>query len=317
VAALAAGTGAVLLTLFRWYGLVRALGIPLPLKDGLRISFLGYLFNFSPLGIAGGDLLKAWLLAREQKDRRAQALASVIVDRAVGLYILFVVASAAILLSGFWCQPEEFPRWVSKITLIITGIGTVVAILVVIPDYSRGKTTQWLERVPKVGERLLKLVRAVQMYQTRLPALATASLLSVGVHSLFTLEIYFIVKGLYDLVPDLGIHFVLSPVSNAMGILPLSCGPFEWMLNELYTYAPIAGGGSMAPGQGLVVAFVFRIITVAIAALAAGYYFKSRDEVTEVLHEVEHEVEISEKEEGERGINEEKEKEPPMNSDEH
>ena len=291
-AALAAATGGVVLTLIRWYWLVRALDIPLPFKDALRIGFLGYLTNFTPLGIAGGDLLKAWLLAREHKDRRAEALVSVVVDRALGLYMLFVVASVAILLSGFWDRPEEFPRWVSKITLILTGVGTFIAILVVTPDYSRGRTTQWLERVPRVGVRLLKLVRSVQMYQKRLPALAAAALVSVGVHSLFTLEVYFIVTGLYEVVPELGIHFVLSPVSNAMGLVPLSCGPFEWMLNELYTYAQLPGGGSMAPGQGLVVAFVHRIITVAVAMLAIGYYFKSREEVTEVLHEVEHDAEL-------------------------
>ena len=99
--ALVSCSTAVLLTLIRWCYLVRALGLPLRMRDALRIGFLGYLFNLAPMGIVGGDLLKGVMLARHQKGKYPEALASVFVDRFVGLYLLFVVASAAILATGF------------------------------------------------------------------------------------------------------------------------------------------------------------------------------------------------------------------------
>ena len=68
----------------------------------MRIGFLGYLFNLAPMGIVGGDLLKAWMLAREKPGNRAKALASVVVDRIVGLYVLFLVAAAGVFVTGFW-----------------------------------------------------------------------------------------------------------------------------------------------------------------------------------------------------------------------
>ena len=81
------------------------------MKDALRIGFLGFLFNLAPLGIVAGDLLKAVMLARENPGHRAKSAASVIMDRVVGLYVLFVVASAGILLTGFyWHVPEVHPR---------------------------------------------------------------------------------------------------------------------------------------------------------------------------------------------------------------
>ena len=61
----------IVLTLIRWCFLVRALGITFSIRDALRIGFLGYLFNLSPAGIAGGDLLKAVMLAREHPGNRA------------------------------------------------------------------------------------------------------------------------------------------------------------------------------------------------------------------------------------------------------
>jgi len=289
LAAWVACTSAVALTLVRWHYLVRALGLPFRLKDALRLGLLGYLFNLAPFGIVGGDLLKAWLLVRQQRGRRAEAVATVIVDRAVGLYMLFVVASAAILVTGFWRSPAAFVHWTCKLTLLLTVIGTVAMALVVLPDFSRGKTTRWLGRVPKIGRPLLRLVDAVQMYRQRRMALAVASVMSVGVHSLFTLGIFLIAMGLYDRVPGLGIHFVLSPVSAATGVVPLALGPFEFMLDRLYIYAPMPGAGTMALGQGLVVAFGYRIITVVIAAAGGCYYLGSRQEVAEVLHDAQQE----------------------------
>ena len=290
VAACIACASAVLLTMIRWYYLVRALDLQIRLKDALRIGFLGYLFNLAPMGIVGGDLLKAWLLARRHPGHRPEAVVTVLVDRLIGLYFLFIVASVAILVTGFWRSPAPFVQWTCKITLLLTLIGTVGVIIVLIPDLSRGGTTRWLGRVPKVGLPLLRLIEAVQMYRHKLPVLAAAALMSIAVHSLFTVGIFLIATGFYDGVPALGVHFVLSPVSAATGVLPIAMGPFEYMLDRLYMYAPAFGGGAMALGQGLVVAFGYRIITIMIAVIGFGYYLGSREEVAEALHEAEEEA---------------------------
>ena len=79
-----------------------ALDVPCRFADAIRISFWGFLFNLAPLGIVGGDVVKAVMLDHEHRGHRAKAVASVLVDRVIGLYVLFLVASAAILLTGFW-----------------------------------------------------------------------------------------------------------------------------------------------------------------------------------------------------------------------
>jgi hypothetical protein len=63
----------------------------------------------------------------------------------------------------------------------------------------------------------------------------------------------------------------------------------EFVLDRLYLYAPIVGGGAMVPGQGLVVALGYRIITVLIAGVGICYYLGSREEIAEALHEAEEE----------------------------
>ncbi len=53
---------AVLVTMVRWYFLVRALDVPLTWNNALRLGFLGYLLNFISPGAVGGDLFKVVFL---------------------------------------------------------------------------------------------------------------------------------------------------------------------------------------------------------------------------------------------------------------
>jgi glycosyltransferase 2 family protein len=89
-------------------------------------------------------------------------------------------------------------------------------------------------------------------------------------------------------VLSLGTHFVVWPLSAAVGVLPLPFGPTEGVLDYLYMNVPQAGV-SIPQGQGLVVALCYRLITVLIAGLGVGYYFRNRREVSDAIHEDEQE----------------------------
>jgi len=114
--------GAVCLTFVRWYFLVRALNIPFRMRDAFRLGFLGYLLNFVSAGAVGGDLFKAFFLAREQPDRTAEAVATVIVDRMIGLYALLLLTSGVILTTGIPSQTAEVTT-ICRMTLAFSAAG--------------------------------------------------------------------------------------------------------------------------------------------------------------------------------------------------
>ena len=124
------------------------------------------------------------------------------------------------------------------------------------------------------------------MYRSKPGVLVLSSVMSVGVHGLFAVGCFFIACGLPGNHLSLAQHFVVMPLSAAMQVIPLPIGPTEGMLEFLYRYTPWPG---MADGQGLVVALVYRLITVLIAALGVPYYFGNRREMAEVIHEAEEE----------------------------
>jgi hypothetical protein len=113
--------------------------------------------------------------------------------------------------------------------------------------------------------------------------------MSAAVHSLLSLAVFLIASGLYDRVHSPATHFVVTPISSATGVLPVTLGPFEGVLNLLYADVPLPGGAHLPSGQGLVVALGYRIIAVLVAAIGLGYYLAARKEVSEVLHEAEEE----------------------------
>jgi hypothetical protein len=171
---------------------------------------------------------------------------------------------------------------------VLSALGTVAIALPLAPDLTRGKSTELIGRIPYVGPPLKRIVIALRMYRLKLPVLLGCSLMTVAVHCLFVFLIYCICVGLYSSPhPTLGTHFLVVPASSATAVLPISFGPFEAVLDVLYSDVPLADGGHMARGQGLVVALGYRVITLLIAAVGLCYYLGSRREVAEGIHEAE------------------------------
>jgi hypothetical protein len=77
----------------------------------------------------------------------------------------------------------------------------------------------------------------------------------------------------------------MVPASLATGVLPINIGPFEVVLDMLYTRIPLGDGRFMIQGHGFVVALGYRIVTVLSAAVGAGYYLVGRREVAEAIQE--------------------------------
>ncbi|MCC7084970.1 MAG: flippase-like domain-containing protein [Pirellulales bacterium] len=281
---------AVALTIGRWYYLVRVLQIPLRVRDAFRLGFLGYLLNFVSPGSVGGDLFKAVFLARDRPGRRAEVAITVIVDRLVGLYALFLVGTAAILFTGVWRSNADQVRIACQVMFWCTGVGTVALIASSLPSFAEGVVSRWLQSLPRIGPILERLAKANRMYYRHFWAMPLAVLMSVGVHALYAVGIWLIAIGLLSDAPSLDSHFVIVPTAMATGAIPLApngLGTFELVVKTLYQYLP--GGTEAAASAGLLVALGYRVITVLIAAVGAVVYVWSRREMSEVLHEA-HEV---------------------------
>jgi hypothetical protein len=281
---------AILITIFRWRYLVRAIGIPLSNHDGLRIGLLAYLFNLAPLGIVGGDLLKAVMLAREYPGNRAKSLASVLVDRIVGLEVLFLISSGSVFLGGFWQNPDPVVHWVCRAVLGVTIVSTAGLFVCLATPILDGPWFGLIQRVPKIGSAIGSLLEAVRLYRQRPVVLAISGLMTVPVHVLIALGIFLFAHGLqfHDMPPSADFPAIYA-VSGILGTIPLPAGPTETGIVYLYKVALVsATHGSLATEladqQGFILALAYRLSTFVLIPVALGYYLLGgRREVAEVV----------------------------------
>ena len=281
---------AVMLTIVRWYMLVRSLNMPFQLSNAFRLGFVGYLFNFLTLGVVGGDLLKAIFIARQQPGRHAEAIASVVVDRVIGLYALFLLGAVSFLFVDLQAtsvrDPKqlEFIQLICRVTFGCTIAGAVGFGILLLPGFTTAPFWDALTQLPRVGGTIEKLIGALRMYRRQPRLLAIALVMSLGTHTLFVMSIYLIALGLPGNEPSLATHFVIVPIANVAGAIPLpgGMGPFEYTLDLVYRGVSSV---AVAPRQGFVIALAFRVITLLIAMVGVVYYLTSRREVGELLKE--------------------------------
>lgn len=267
---------ATIVTIVRWRALLQALDAPLSLGDALRFGFLGFAFNLSPLGVVGGDATKIVLVAKKTSVSADVATASVVLDRFIGLYAMFALGLSVAFASGFYANPSPLARFTTQGLIALTLASTTFLTFVVWPPSRRRRRERLAGFLPVVGPLLQKATAATLLYRNRKRTLLAAFGATLVVHSLFALSLYCVARGVYVATPTLVDHFVLYCSANVGSTIPLSAGPFEYFLDELYPLFNAASNLAFTQGYGATVGVVYRFATFGVAALGVVYYFTTR-----------------------------------------
>jgi uncharacterized protein (TIRG00374 family) len=257
---------AMLITFVRWYWLVRAQGLDFRIRDSLRIGFIGFLFSQVIPGAVSGDLVKVVMLAREQ-ERRTVAVATVILDRLVGLYGLVLLAGLTALVS--WSHVRELTAlrdlvlWV----VILFALGTAGVAFMFLPIF-RGRWTEYLTRLPVVGGTLRELIQAILAYQDKPFVVLGSVLLSVLGHIGFVSSLYCVAAGLQGALWPWRTHFVVAPLGlmvNAIPVSPGGMGVGEAAMQALFN--TVGEDGSKA----LMMMLIYRVISWTLSLIGVAY----------------------------------------------
>lgn len=286
-----------LITFTRWYLLVRGQGFAFRMRDAIRYGFVGLVMSYVSIGTAGGDLFKAFLLAKDQTSRRSVAVATVLLDRILGLLALFIVGVVATLL------PHDFPDSpeVQANTLILWG-GTLAGLtglgFLLLPATTRWGWVQRLPNLPIVGHIIGELIHGVRLYQSQPLTLIAALGLSLVGHAGLITGFYFCAQCMQQpWIPNLTAHFYFMPNAELFGVLsmtPAGIGALEWAVKTAYVLLnPGVVTEEQAGVAGLSAALAFRVVSMAVAAIGATYYVSSRGEISAAVAEAEHESEMT------------------------
>ncbi len=274
---------ATCVTIIRWRALVQALDEPFSLSDALQIGFIGFMFNLSPVGIAGGDAVKVFLLTQKSKTPLDKATTSVIIDRVVGLYAMFILGLVVVLFSGFYRRSEPLARLTTYGLIALTLATTVFLTIVLLPSSPKSRRIRLAKSLPLIGGFMSKLANATMTYQKRKKALFYSFAATFVVHLCFAISLFLIARALFHKSPTLIDHIILYCSGNVGSILPLSAGPLEYFLDELYPLFPIANGETFQHGYGMAIGVAYRLATIGVALVGVVYYLLSLAEVRSAL----------------------------------
>lgn len=196
----------------RWQALLKPLEIEVPLRRLVYLYFVGSFFNiFLPSGL-GGDAVKMAELA-QSTQRGPEAIGTTLVDRATGLWVLFVLALLALPFSGSLLPPG----W-SLVIGLIAAAGVAGGWLIV-----ASPLLPWLSqrvRLP-AQKKVTRFSRAVA--ELGYPALGRACLVSLIFDALLILFNVLIAHALGVHQP-LGIFLLFTPIISFSLALPISVG---------------------------------------------------------------------------------------------
>lgn len=207
---------------WRFKMLLRCRNFSLSFSDSLRLTLIGSLFGALLPGLVGGDAVKAAYLCYHTPGRRVDALGVILMDRVVGVYSLFLLASSAMGLA--WLAGSRLVESFTPIILTILaflGVTSGVVLLIAIERLRVSRIIGLLISWTPVPVK--KLLEGFREYLESPGILFVAVIFSLLNHCLVVLT--FIMAGVLmdDGVPSLA-HFVLDPLAMAMNMVPLTPG---------------------------------------------------------------------------------------------
>jgi uncharacterized membrane protein YbhN (UPF0104 family) len=237
--------------ILRWVLLLRASGIAITTGDAARLflvsSFVG---SFLPSGV-GADAARAYGLARESTTG-SEAVASVAVDRILGVFSIVVMAMVGVLA---WAPARE--DW--RIALAILALTIACSAVFWASDWLRWAIPDQ-HHDHSIARRALRLSDAVGRYRGRSSVLAHVMAWSLFVQVLRITQAYFLGLGLGLAVPY-SYYLLFMPLGLLLLLLPISISGFG---------APQAGFVWMLQPVGVPEAQSFALSTLIVLTGLAG-----------------------------------------------
>lgn len=274
LAAIGTYAAAVALSGIKWGVLLHAIGIEAPTSRLLSYQWMAEFFNnFLPAQV-GGDVIRGYALATAT-HRTADAAASVLIDRFLGLLVFMLSAAVASLSMLLWGRPSGVPFTGDELFSIrIMALGSMaiafalVMVLVAMLSRRVKRLGDWTLGILPFSTKTMpiwqKLAEAFNAYRYQYRALFVAALSSLIIVFLTSVQIWLITESLQPGSISLLEVLVINPIIVLLLVaVPLSPGGLGVRQGAFsIMYALIGPGGDLGYAVGLMQQFVTYVVSV-------------------------------------------------------
>ncbi len=253
----------IIVSAWRWQVLLNYKRFNIPFGRTLMIYFIATFFNnFLPTTI-GGDVMR---VLYSMKQRRADALATVLVDRILGFVGLFVFAFFAVLYLFIIRHQTEF------LPFIVIGLAIIVMITYLFFSeraYNRLSPIVQKVKILKLGERLNRLHEAATDFSGAWATIIVCIVYSVVIQALLAIGPFLVMAGMPTSKVSVLPFFIYVPIINVVSMIPISfnaLGVREYFYVLLF--ARVGFAAETAVAISLVSFFLYFVLS-----LAGGVFF--------------------------------------------
>lgn len=254
--------GCLLLMSARWHVLLVAEKIPIRFRETFALTMIGQFFNVLIPSSVGGDVVKGYYVMARAGGKRAEALTTLLIDRGLGMLVLFLGASA-----GALCNLEAVMRSRS-VTLFcaavfaLTALGLIgITVAIVFSPAIRRGLERLTERLPAAA-RLLGVLRVFEAYRQAPATILKAVAINLPGPVLATAAFLFAMRSLGVADIPFGVLLFIVPmglVSLAVPVTPAGIGVGQVAFYSLFA-AFEAGRGVDGSNAFTVYQFVTLVV---------------------------------------------------------
>mgnify|MGYP003960698835 FL=1 len=237
------------MTTFRWWLLLRAIGVQVKPKQTFILTWIGNFFNTTLPGAVTGDVVKGYYVIKaQQEEGRTRAFMTLLIDRFVGLFGLIVMAFLALVLNLELILSQERLHSLAWMITVLFGATVVFYAIAVFPfKEGRDPFIRLFQRLP-AKKISLKVYSAFKSYQHQKTTLLLTLLLAIGIHTLIALLFFQVAQlmGLEEM--ELATQFFLMPIGLITVAIPLAPGGIgigHAAFESLYQLAGFSGGADI------------------------------------------------------------------------
>ena len=253
---------------FRWYLIVKESNMEISFPTILSFNFTGLFFSIFLPGRTGGDIARAYYIAKSS-DNRAEAISTIIIWRMIGIIALTFIALIASFTSFFLLDDKSIIFVILAIILLIYTMLFLLSNRKLMNSLSN-KFSLLVKRVLKLNleSKIKTLYNALHDYTNKKKLLIINIILGIVVHSLIITSWYVISQSL-DIDISYIYFFLLIPIISLLNTIPISLngvGVREGAAVILF------GNFGLELTQSLSMGLLFSVISLALGLIGGIFY---------------------------------------------
>ena len=259
------------LVTIRWYYLLIWQGIPTTFITTARINLIGLFFNSFMPGAFGGDLVKAYYVAKENKEHRTRAVTTIFIDRILGFETLMLVAFLALILYYKTISTNPQLKALSSAAVFSRRVKHFFVSIGI---------NKLVYRLPK-NEILIRIYDAFHIYSNQKMRLVKAMAITIPLDLINIYAFFIIGREMGETLVPLASYYTAVPVGLLMLSLPVApagIGVGQGAFYKLFVWFGAASGA-----LGATIITIYQLLTITINICFVSVYLGNRKEVRQAM----------------------------------